>query len=198
MSKTPPHLIGLSGTNGSGKDTAGHMLAQQHGYLFISITELLRNEARRRGVPVEREQLRNISAEWRRQLGLGVLVDKAVAEYEASKGKYKGVVVASLRNPGEANRVHELGGVVIWIDAAPRVRYDRVQAAASARGRAGEDNKTFEQFLAEESAEMRASGDVATLDMSAVKERADIFIDNDDPDVNVFVRQVETALGIRD
>ncbi len=189
-------IIGLSGTNGSGKDTVGHMLSEHHGYLFISITDLLRNEARRRGVPVDRENLRTISAEWRRQLGLGVLVDKAVAEYESMKDKYQGLVLASLRNPGEANRVHEQGGTVIWIDAAPRVRYERVQAAADVRGRKGEDDKTFEQFLAEESAEMRSSGDVATLDMSAVKERADIFIDNDDPDLEVFRKQVEQALGL--
>ena len=52
------------------------MLAHHHNYMFISVTDLLRNEARRRGLPVVRENLRTISAEWRRELGLGVLVDK--------------------------------------------------------------------------------------------------------------------------
>lgn len=189
-------LIGLSGTNGSGKDTVGHMLSEHHRYLFISITDLLRNEARRRGVPIERENLREISAEWRRQLGLGVLIDKAVAEYEAVKDKYDGVAIASLRNPGEANRVHELGGTVVWIDADPRVRYDRVQANAANRGRSGEDNKTFEQFQMEEAAEMHFSGDTATLNMIGVKERSDIKIDNNNPDLQVFRQQIEKALGL--
>ena len=72
-------IIGIAGTNGAGKDTVGELLAEHYGYLFVSVTELLRAEARRRGLPVEREVLRSISAEWRRELGLGVLVDKAYA-----------------------------------------------------------------------------------------------------------------------
>ncbi len=66
-------VIGLSGTNGAGKDTVGEMLAAHHNYMFISVTELLRKEARRRYLPVERGVLRAISTEWRRELGLGVL-----------------------------------------------------------------------------------------------------------------------------
>jgi cytidylate kinase len=133
-------IIGLSGTNGSGKDAAGLILADKHGYLFISVTELLRNEAKRRGLPVEREVLRTVSAEWRRELGLGVLVDKAVAEYEKDADKDAGVVMASLRNPGEADRIHEFGGTMVWLDADPHVRYERIQANAAHRDRAEEEN----------------------------------------------------------
>ncbi len=189
------NIIGIAGTNGSGKDTVGHMLADKHGYLFVSVTDLLRKEAVRRGLPVEREVLRSISAEWRRESGLGVLVDKAVAEYKASGGKYAGVVLASLRNPGEADRVHELGGTVLWIDADPRVRYDRVQAAIDKRGRAGEDAKTFEQFKADEAVEMKRSGDSATLDMGGVKRRRDITAINNDKPQDEFLKDVEQVLG---
>lgn len=190
-------IIGIAGTNGAGKDTVGHMLADKHGYLFVSVTDLLRREAERRGLEVNRENLRSISAEWRRQLGLGVLVDKAVAEFEAAGGKYTGVVLASLRNPGEADRVHALGGKVLWVDADPRVRYDRVQAGLKERGRASEDAKTFEQFKAEEEVEMKQSGDSATLDMSAVKERADMTAMNNDKPQDEFLKDVEKTLGLK-
>lgn len=189
-------VIGLAGTNGSGKDTVGHLLAEHHNYLFISVTDLLRKEAERRGQPVEREVLRTISAEWRRELGLGVLVDKAVAEFETVRGKYDGLVMASLRNPGEADRIHELGGTMVWVDADPRVRYDRIQANKAARGRAGEDDKSFEQFLAEEEAEMRSTGDAATLNMLAVKEKCDVFPLNDSDDIERFRRDIEKTLGL--
>ncbi len=189
-------VIGLAGTNGSGKDTVGNMLAKHHNYLFISVTDLLRNEARRRHQPVEREVLRSISAEWRRELGLGVLVDKAVAEYEIARNKYDGVVMASLRNPGEADRVHALGGTMVWIDADPKVRYDRVQAAAAERNRAGEDNKSFEQFKAEEEAEMRSSGDAATLNMTGVKDVSDVFVDNSHENLEAFREHVEKSLDL--
>lgn len=191
-------FIGLAGTNGSGKDTVGLILAEKFGYLFIPVTELLRNEARRRGLPIEREFLRPISAEWRRELGLGVLVDKAIAEYEKDADKYTGVVISSLRNPGEADRIHEFGGTMVWLDACPQVRYDRVQANAVVRNRAGEDNKTFEQFLAEEEDEMHApvGGDSANLDGAAVKDRCDVFIMNDSNDLALLQTIVKQSLGL--
>ena len=170
-------LIGIAGTNGSGKDTVGRILAEKHDWLFVSVSDLLRDECRKRGLSVERENLRAISAEWRREGGLGVLVDKAVDLFERSAEKYEGLAVSSLRNPGETKRVRELGGVNVWVDADPRVRYDRIQTAE--RGRGGEDNKTFEEFLAEQEAEMRPSGDTATLDLSSVRAETDVQILNE-------------------
>lgn len=191
-------IIGLAGTNGSGKDAIGQILAEKYGYLFISVTELLRAEAARRNLPVEREVLREISAEWRRELGLGVLVDKAVAEYETVKASYKGVVMASLRNPGEADRVHDMNGTVLWVDADPQTRYDRIQRNKAERGRAEEDNKTFEQFLAEEAAEMHTpeGGDAANLNSAGVKDRADVFIDNNGVDLTSLHQAVATQLNV--
>lgn len=191
-------IIGLAGTNGSGKDAIGQILAEKYGYLFISVTELLRAEAARRNLPVEREVLREISAEWRRELGLGVLVDKAVAEYETVKASYKGVVMASLRNPGEADRVHDMNGTVLWVDADPQTRYDRIQRNKAERGRAEEDNKTFEQFLAEEAAEMHTpeGGDAANLNSAGVKDRADVFIDNNGVDLTSLRQAVATQLNV--
>lgn len=189
-------IIGLAGTNGSGKDTVGQLLADKYGYLFISVTDLLRAEATRRHEPVEREVLRTISAEWRREAGLGVLIDKGMAEFDKVRDKYTGVVMASLRNPGEADRVHKLGGVVVWIDAEPRTRYDRIQNNRQQRGRAGEDDKSFEQFMEEEAAEMhKAEGaDSAALEGAAVKERADIFLLNNSSDLNELENTVRTQL----
>ncbi len=197
---TDMKIFGISGTNGSGKDTVGHMLAERHGYMFVSVTDLLRDELTQRGLPPAREHMRNLSAEWRRESGLGVLIDKAVALFEAQPGKYEGLAIASLRNSGEADRVHELKGTVVWVDADPRVRYDRLQANKIARGahRAVDDEKSFEEFLADQEAEMHHSGDAATLNMSGVNERSDIYIENDGNDVDAFKNQAEKALGFRD
>jgi dephospho-CoA kinase len=191
-------IIGLAGTNGSGKDTAGHILAEYHGYLFVPATELLRNEVRRRKLPITRENLRMVGNHWRHELGVGVLVDKAVADWQVAKDIYKGVVISSLRNPGEADRVHALGGTVIWIDADPQVRYKRIQANAVSRGRADEDNRSYKQFLAEEAAEMNppAGNDAATLDMNGVKDRSDIILDNTDENIPAFRTSLEKFLGL--
>jgi dephospho-CoA kinase len=190
-----PKIIGLSGTNGSGKDTVGHMLAERHGYLFVSISDFLRDEARKRGLPVTREVLRTISAEWRREFGLGVLVDRAVELWKSFGGKYVGVVACPMRNTGEAQHLKDLGGLVIWVNADPKVRYDRIRNAN--RGRAGEDDKTFEQFLAEEQNEMhrQTGADEATLNVAAVKALADVSLENNDSDLALFKDHAEKALG---
>lgn len=184
-------IYGIAGTNGSGKDTVGEMLAERHGFLFVSVSDLLRDEARKNGLPIEREVLRQISAQWRREHGLGVLVDRAVEK--AQSGNYSGVAAVPMRNPGEARRIHELGGTLVWVDADPAVRYQRIYA----RGRSTEDNKTFDQFIAEEHEEMSYSGDEATLSMSGVKQICDIFLDNNGNDIEAFKDVVEKELGFK-
>ncbi|SRR6266540_6733358 len=188
-------IIGLSGTNGAGKDLVGQLLANDHSYLFISVTELLRTEARRRGLPVERQFLRTISAEWRRERGLGVLVHEALMAYQATGQQYAGVVMSSLRNPAEADAIHKAGGTLIWIDADPQIRYARI--TAHDRGRSGEDDKTFEQFLAEEADEMNApaDGDNASLNMAAVKERADMTLVNNSSELGLLKEDIAKLLN---
>lgn len=183
-------IIGVAGTNGSGKDTISEMLAQRHGYYLASATEMLGAELDRRGLPHERENKRDVSTEWRKQHGLGVIVDKAVAAAKAAG--YEKVVVGSLRNPGEVDRVHELNGQVIWADADPKIRYSRIQS--NNRNRT-EDNKTFEEFLSEEQAEMQNSNDAAKLSLSGVKAKSDIFISNDGNDIEGFKNQAEKELA---
>jgi cytidylate kinase len=179
------NIIGIGGTNGSGKDTLGEILADDYGYLFISVSDLLREEAKKRGLPIEREVLRTISAEWRRKYGVGVLVDKAVELFERS--------AVPMRNPGEAQHIKDLGGTLVWVDANPKLRYQRIYS----RQRSSEDKKTFEQFLAEEQAEMdHHGGDDATLNMAGVKAKADIFITNDSDDVETFKKTAQKALGL--
>jgi dephospho-CoA kinase len=188
-------IIGIAGTNGSGKDTVGHMLAEEHGYLFVSVTDVLRAELKRQGFPVDREHLRELSSSWRRQFGYGVLIDRAMDYYnDQPKNKYNGVAIASLRNPFEVDRIHELGGVVWWLDADPLLRFTRIKANAESRARAEEDEKTFEQFLAEEQAEMHSTGDAATLNMSAVREKCDTQMSNGGSGLELLGQEVSALL----
>ena len=183
-------IIGLSGTNGSGKDTVAHLLEEKYGYLFADATKMLGDELTKRGLAHERANKAAVSAEWRRQYGMGVIVDKAVELFKT--GDYIGLIVGSLRHPGEVDRVHDLGGKVIWVDADQMIRFDRI--SRNDRGRV-EDKKTFEQFVAEEEQEMTQSGDAATLNMGAVKERADIFLVNDN-EIKDFEQAAEQKLGL--
>ncbi len=178
-------IIGIGGTNGSGKDTISEMLANDHGWLFISASrDLIIPELKKRGLPLEREHMSALTAEWRKGAPKGSTVNRAIEKYEQkTKSKqYKGLVISSIRHPLEADRIHELGGMVIWVDADPQVRYRR----ANSRGQGDKDQKTFEEFLEEQKREMSHSGHKATNNMAAVRDQADIFIENNGSDIEVF------------
>ncbi|MEI7631723.1 MAG: ATP-binding protein [bacterium] len=190
-------LLGLSGTNGSGKDSLAQFLVEEHNFLFVSSSDLLREEARKRGLGVERDILRDISAEWRRQSGLGVLVDKAIETYKSEGGDvaYAGLITGSLRNPGEADHLHELKGKMIWLDADSKVRFNRITSKDRGRGDL-ENNHSYEKFIADEVLEMDHSGDHATLSLAGVKDRCDIFIENDSQDISTFNKLIAKSLGL--
>lgn len=176
-----PEIVGIAGTNGAGKDGLGMLLADRCGYHFVSVTDILREELTRTGQEITRENQRELSKKWRNESGDdGIMFTKAIAQYKAEKAEkhYTGIVAASIRHPGEAQHVKENGGVVIWIDADQRLRYERLQAAG--RGRV-EDQRTFEEFQIDEEAEMHPPADApaGALNMAAVRDLADITVIND-------------------
>lgn len=183
-------LIGIGGTNGSGKDTLAKILSERHNYLVVSVSDFLRDELRRQNLPIERENLRALSAKWRQASGLGVLIDKAIDVYKTVQARYEGLVIPSIRNPGEVDEIHKYGGLVVWTDGDPKLRYQRIYS----RARGTEDQKTYKQFLAEEQAEMDHGGTETALHMTGVKAKADIFITNDHDSIEEFKQAVEQAL----
>lgn len=187
-------IIGIAGTNGSGKDTVSEVLSNDYGWTFISASgDLLIPELKRRGLPLERQQMADLSTEWRKEIGMGAVVIKAVEEYQRrAKGKeLGGLVISSLRHPGEADQVHEFGGQVIWVDADPKIRYQRIYS----RGQGAKDQKTYEQFLAEEQAEMAHSGDKAALSIGDVRAKADIFLENNGT-LEEFKKMIQKKLKV--
>ena len=185
------NLIGLGGTNGAGKDTVAEMLVERRGWLFVSLSDLLRIEARNRGLEPNRQSLSTISTEWRRSGGLGVLVEKALEHFEPVADQHEGLVVSSLRHPAEAEQIHAHGGRVVWVDAEPRIRYGRI----TSRARHDEGTHSFERFVAEEQAEMaHHEGDAATLNTGDVKKIADLILMNNGDDIPAFYDHAEQQL----
>ena len=100
------------------------------------------------------------------------------------------MVISSIRNSGEIDRIHDFGGELVWVDADPEIRFERI----SSRGRE-DDPKTFNEFEAQQQAEMERSGDEATLNMAEVRERADRVFTNDHGDVESLEKAIETELA---
>ena len=165
-----PKIVGVAGTNASGKDTLGELLAAR-GYTVVSISDTLRAELRKDGLELTRENLSGRSQQIRAAEGDGAMAQRTIAAH----GGGNGLVITSVRTPGEAGAIQAAGGTMVWIDADQRVRYDRI--AGAHRGRA-EDMVSFEEFVRQEAVEMTPSQQGGGLNMLGVKEIADVTIDN--------------------
>lgn len=174
-----PEIVGVAGTNASGKDTLGTLRAIIQNAQFVSLSDILRHELDLRGFTHERENLRTLGNEWRSEFGSGVLAEKTIERYEVEKAEegFTGLTITSIRHPKEAEVIKNAGGIIIWVDADRHIRYDRIQKRNLNRP---EDQKTFEQFAEEEDIEMRhVEGNDSSPNMGGVRDMADITIINE-------------------
>lgn len=173
-----PEIIGIAGTNGAGKDTLADLRFEQKGALKVSLSDILRVEATKRGLGHDRENLRMISTEWGRKFGAAALSVMTLENYwETQTDERTGLSIVSIRRPAEAKVIQDNNGMIFWIDADRRTRYNRVKDGK--RGRA-EDMVSYEEFCADEDAELYpGSKDPFLVNMSAVRAMADERILND-------------------
>ncbi len=102
--------IGLTGRMASGKGEVVKLLMEE-GYTYISLSDIVREEAKREGTPVNREHMQNIGNRLREQGGAGVLGRKV-----KDKIKESGItrwVIDGIRNPAEVKELKELNG--FWL-----------------------------------------------------------------------------------
>lgn len=190
-----PEIIGLAGTNGAGKDTLGDLRFSRQGARKVSLSDILRTEADKRGLSHERQNLGAISTEWGSKFGAGALSAMTIQNfYETRKSTESGLSIVSIRRPDEARTIQTEGGVVLWVDAAREIRYERILAAN--RGRVT-DVKTFEEFCFEEDREMNPeSDDPFVLNMAGVRDVSDIHLINEFNSKESFERDLIDRFGL--
>lgn len=175
-----PEIIGISGTHGAGKDTLAELRAERENALHVTVSDILRQQLREDGIPLERENLIELSSRWRRESGdYGILATRTIDRYLGEKAvrNYSGLSVVSLRHPEEVKRVKEFGGRILWVDADPELRYERISNAQRDRP---DDNKTFEEFMEEEAKELSPPEGTseASVNLGAVRLLADEVVTN--------------------
>lgn len=164
-------IIGVSGTNGAGKDTFSNYVTRRTKGMQVGLGYVLRDQLPV-DVPPTRENLARLSANLREEHGLAVLVDFAVSKFRASDDE--NLVVNGIRHPAEARRIKEIGGFMLWIDAPVALRYRRI--TENDRNRI-EDHVSFEEFQVQEQREMTASSE-SSVNLTVVKDLADLAIVN--------------------
>jgi len=174
-------IIGLTGTNASGKSTLLCYLKSK-GFDHFSLSEVIREELVRRKLAVSRQNMIDVGNELRARFGASFLADKIKTKIQAND-----TVIDSIRNIAEVNSLRKLlHFYLIAIDAPAASRFER----AKLRGRI-ENAATLSEFLDIE--EKENSDDIRHQNISACTALADYQIQND-RDLSDLFEQVENIL----
>jgi len=145
--------IGLVGLPGSGKDLVASFLRREYGFYVITLSDIVKEEVEKRGLPVTRENLSRMGKELRAVEGEAAIMIRAVKKAREAEGRFQGVVFNGLRNLEEAEvlwREFEKS-CVIALYARKETRYHRLV-------KRGDEKdcgiKSFKDFLRRDRAEL--------------------------------------------
>jgi dCMP deaminase len=173
-------LVGLTGTNGAGKgEVAAYLLKK--GYAYLSLSDEIREELRRKGEEITRDSLIARGNALRRRHGADILARRVMKKV---RGR---TVIDSIRNSREVAFLRKQKGfVLVAVDAPVELRYER----ALRRGRA-ESAATLEEFVAKEKLEL--AGGTSGQQLRRSLDLADVTIVNDGS-LRALHRQIKERL----
>lgn len=164
-------LIGITGTNGSGKGTVVDYLVKTKGFTHYAARDFLTREVEKRGLAVDRSSMRLVANGLRAEHEPAYVVKQLFSQ--AENEKCERVVIESVRNIGEAEFLKSKGAFLIAVDADQHLRYERVQERRSAT-----DQIDFATFVEHEEREMKPVGP-HDMDLRGVMALSDVTIQND-------------------
>lgn len=134
------YIFGLVGPIASGKQVLADFL-KVRGYIYVSLSDEVRKETKKRGLSIVRENLQDVGNALRRELGNDILARRALATISQETDL---LVVDSIRNYAEIEYLRKhLPIKIIGVDAPAELRLARYLARAKERH---EDGITEEDF----------------------------------------------------
>jgi len=183
-------FIGISGTNCSGKGVFKEYLEKKYHAKSFSLSDILRDEAKKLKVEITRETLIELGKKLRKK-DPSILAKKAIKRIKAEKPSEKIIVIDSIRNPYEVKMLKELKNFYLFfIDAPLKIRYKR----ALKRAREKEESLTLKKFLNLEKLEMKKNPKPYEQNLLACKKLSDFIIVND-KDLNSFYKKIDKAIS---
>ena len=179
-------LILLAGMPGSGKSVVADV-GNELGYVTVSMGDLVREEAKKRRIPLTREAIMRLALRLREEEGDGAVAVRTVKRVKkvADEGAKK-IIVDGVRSLAEVNvfkrLLSEFKIILLAVHSSPRTRFKRIVE----RGRS-DDPSRWEDFVKRDEEELRMGvGNVIAL--------ADYMIVNEEIDVDEFKRKVRKLL----
>lgn len=142
-------ILGITGTNGSGKGVVVDYLVKEKGFAHYSVRDFITKELVRRNLPVDRTHMRLIGNEMRAS---GESIIPKLYE-QALTDSTENTVIESVRNVKEAEFLKSKGAKLLAVDADQKMRFERVQKRRSAT-----DKVDFLTFVEHEEREMHPVG----------------------------------------
>src|SRR5262245_7084262 len=136
-------LLGITGTDGSGKGTVVNYLVERHGFVHYSARSIWIEKLTEQHLELSRANFRLMGNEMRTVHGNDFVVTHFLKKIAEDKPKH--AIIDSLRAIDEAKTLKARGGLLISVDADPRIRYERVQGR-----RSDSDKVSYEEFLEHE------------------------------------------------
>jgi len=143
-------IVGLTGKNAAGKGETAKYL-QKKGFIYYSLSDVIREEATKRGIEYSRDNLIKLGNELREKFGSSYLAKEINKKIISDKKKFNKIffVVDSIRNPYEARELMENKDfILVGISAPIELRFERLLK----RNRLG-DAKTLDEFKQQEQRE---------------------------------------------
>jgi len=156
--------IAFTGMPGAGKSEAVRV-AEEMGIPVIKMGDVVRKEAKKRGLQLTDRNLGGLADEMRKKHGKGIWAEKCIEELEGKDI----VVIDGIRNIEEVEtfRKYIKNFILVAIHAAPRIRYDRI----AKRGRSDDATDVEDMKMRERRELSWGLGDVIAM--------ADIVIVNE-------------------
>ncbi len=178
-------IIGLTGTLGAGKGTVVAYLTEK-GFAHYSARRFIETEITRRGLPINRDTMTEISNDLRRTHSPAYIIQELYREALAGG---KNAIIESIRTIGEIESLKAAGNFyLIAVDADQMVRFERITKRGSAT-----DYISFEKFVADEKREY-TSADPTKQNLLGCIQKADFNVTNNGS-IEELHKQIDTILA---
>jgi len=194
------NIIGLVGPIACGKGVVADYLKKQ-GYSSISLSSLLHDELKKRGVTsFTRTTLQDLGDELRRKEGDGVLARRAIKLFGRPQGSPllttnyhlqptpyplpPKLLIEGIRNPGEIEYLRSIPGFfLIAVDASAETRFQRILQ----RGKPW-DPKDWESFQKVDGRDTEDKGNASGQQVRRCMDLADVRIENEEGVEEVYTK----------